>query len=557
MIKIFVLPLAMALMILVTCSTASWVGYTVATPSGFTPVATSGNSTFYTVDAPSTVAPNFGYDSPVYLLVLQGSHYDMGYVLNVLLHTHITLPLPPSSHSTLTAPRNRYDYGKLVGSRVTTLASLFLHNLISKDAVLQDAVREFCVWQYEDYLGHYTPEIYVDEISGIEAADPAAARDVKTIITLANFPGTITDLKYVLEREIFGPHGPSAADYAAGYGDVVGDLERHLVGVLGMEAERASVLAAGFNALVAAEYESFGCSMFAIWGSRTDDGSVYSARNLDWSSATGAATGKMVTVFKPNDGGNAHMTAGFIGFYGSLAGVSSKGISVHEANLEEDEISFYGMPWVLRLRYIMEKSDSLDSALSLWDDEHNTVGFNFGIMSNPDTAGVVIETNDEISQVFADDSPMEADAHIMKDGERIQLGYPMKDAVYRTNAPYGNVTMKDYLWSIGATSNSQLRYRLIQQGFLDYQEAGVKVGLDQALNITAIVAQKGKQEPSGDPYHCPPAGQPTPNGSSVLSVTNQLNTLTSLIAWGNGPASSWRSACCNTYIVFDLSKWLL
>merc|ERR1711916_142691 len=124
----------------------------------------------------------------------------------------------------------------------------------------------------------------------------------------------------------------------------------------------------------------------------------------------------------------------------------------------------------------------------------------------------------------------------MKDGERIQLGYPMKDAVYRTNAPYGNVTMK---------------------GYLDYQEAGVKVGLDQALNITAIVAQKGKQEPSGDPYHCPPAGQPTPNGSSVLSVTNQLNTLTSLIAWGNGPASSWRSACCNTYIVFDLSKWLL
>ena len=32
---------------------------------------------------------------------------------------------------------------------------------------------------------------------------------------------------------------------------------------------------------------------------------------------------------------------------------------VHEANLEENEITFSGFPWVLRLRYVMEYASDL------------------------------------------------------------------------------------------------------------------------------------------------------------------------------------------------------
>ena len=35
------------------------------------------------------------------------------------------------------------------------------------------------------------------------------------------------------------------------------------------------------------------------------------------------------------------------------------GLTVHEANLEENEISFGGFPWTLRLRYIMEYASDL------------------------------------------------------------------------------------------------------------------------------------------------------------------------------------------------------
>lgn len=36
--------------------------------------------------------------------------------------------------------------------------------------------------------------------------------------------------------------------------------------------------------------------------------------------------------------------------------------TVHEANLEENEISFSGFPWTLRLRYIMENAKNIDQA---------------------------------------------------------------------------------------------------------------------------------------------------------------------------------------------------
>lgn len=58
-------------------------------------------------------------------------------------------------------------------------------------------------------------------------------------------------------------------------------------------------------------------------------------------------------------GKNAYTTFGFAGLTGALAGMSAKGLTVHEANLEESVESFVGFPWVLRLRYVMENANSL------------------------------------------------------------------------------------------------------------------------------------------------------------------------------------------------------
>ena len=36
----------------------------------------------------------------------------------------------------------------------------------------------------------------------------------------------------------------------------------------------------------------------------------------------------------------------YVGLWGALLGMSAEGLTVHEANLEEDEITFLGFPWV-------------------------------------------------------------------------------------------------------------------------------------------------------------------------------------------------------------------
>lgn len=92
---------------------------------------------------------------------------------------------------------------------------------------------------------------------------------------------------------------------------------------------------------------------------------------------------KMVIVNVPKDSSHPSVSITFAGLYGTIAGMSSMGLTgtyvllynvplgllnlfltcaVHEANLEENEISFSGFPWTLRLRYIMENAKNIDEA---------------------------------------------------------------------------------------------------------------------------------------------------------------------------------------------------
>ena len=87
-------------------------------------------------------------------------------------------------------------------------------------------------------------------------------------------------------------------------------------------------------------------SMFGIWGSRTENQKLFSARNLDWNKDSGRRPEsrhcvlcftlcfslginklKVITVYKPSDGAYAHATVGFVPLYGALAGMSASGIT--------------------------------------------------------------------------------------------------------------------------------------------------------------------------------------------------------------------------------------
>lgn len=232
--------------------------------------------------------------------------------------------------------------------------------------------------------------IYQRELVGV--ADGAAAHGcvdcgayVTRAITLANAPGDVQDFLLILIREF-----------------------SHKTGWLSLENLKLLELLLQNSS----SRNSMHCSMFAVWGARTKDGELYSARNLDWNKDTGLNKYKLVMVTVPNDGSIPSANLGFVGLYGTLAGMSAAGLTLHEANLEELKISFQGFPWVLRVRFIMEFAKDIVSARQLWDATNNTVGFNHMIASAPDaqlfrqgkgkTVALALETMYQYTAYFAD-----------------------------------------------------------------------------------------------------------------------------------------------------------
>lgn len=229
--------------------------------------------------------------------------------------------------------------------------------------------------------------IYQRELVGV--ADGAAAKGCAACgayatrgITLANAPGDVQDFLLILMREYLHKTGQLSAD---------------MIKTLSQFTSTGN---------------SMHCSMFAVWGNRTQNGELYSARNLDWNKDTGVNKYKLLMVTVPDDGAMASVSIGFVGLYGALAGMSAAGITLHEANLEENQISFSGFPWVLRLRYIMEFAKDIVTARELWAATNNTVGFNHMIASATDaklyrehktkTVALALETMYQYTAYFAD-----------------------------------------------------------------------------------------------------------------------------------------------------------
>jgi hypothetical protein len=229
--------------------------------------------------------------------------------------------------------------------------------------------KDILLWQWDIALSHQTPSQYLDEIrgttDGAKFANPDATYDAGRLaamgVVLANLPGDANDIAYVLLNEL--PF-KKIAEYEAKLGE---KLE--------------VVLKSKINWL------NPGCSNFGVWGSRTPNGELYSGRNLDWTTDTGVNNQKLITVWHPSDGGYAHATIGFAGLIGAITGMSEKGLTVHEANLESDQDTFYGFPWTLRLRYVMEEATNLAEAAALWSATNNTCGFNHAVGSNNEKSG--------------------------------------------------------------------------------------------------------------------------------------------------------------------------
>ena len=336
-------------------------------PSSFMRVSTHGNSSLYAVKT----AHDDYVSGDVQLLDLHGTRHEQGYA-----------------------------FGKLGGKAALSNYNALLGSLIDTKSIagrLEKAALEVVIdWQWRSTLSKQVPTEMVDELVGFAEGCKVALplhigsfceRVAGRMQTLANLPGDVDDIVFVLIDEL-----PRS---------VIREAEALL-------AQTGQPPRSLRDFLAALPWPLAQCSMFALWGSRTQGGGVLSGRNLDWNHDTGINRNKLITVFHPPEAGrHAHATFGFGGLVGALAGMSAAGLTTHEANLESNRDSFRGFPWLLRLRYVLERASDLQSAKEVWLATNNTVGFNHMVASAKDRAALVIETNAITSAFFRDDDPRE------------------------------------------------------------------------------------------------------------------------------------------------------
>jgi len=200
----------------------------------------------------------------------------------------------------------------------------------------------------------------------------------------------------------------------------------------------------------------------------------------------------------------------------------------------------------MRLRYIMENAKDLNEAQQLWKETNNTVGFNHMVGSGNDLKSMVMETMGGYTAYFEDNDPREQKATYNNSGQIEQIGFPLEEAVYRTNHGYDPIIRENFLWSQSPTTWSMTRYMFFYHGFNYYQQNDIKMGYYEAINITSILGNKGTHA-----YQC----YNNTDGSNVLSVTFQPAQGQMWVSWENGHNITWRPASCNTYVHFDMNQW--
>ena len=295
----------------------------IVSPSAITKVATSGNSSLFEISAP-------GYSSPFRLVDLRGdSRHALGFA-----------------------------YGQLLGPFIPLAFESLYAAVIGNSTIEKDVLDAFLLFEFDAYVSKHTPKAYLDEIQGVIDGAQSVGVNVASlvrqgIVISAIATGDVTfDIETLLRQECL---------------DAVSAPLRVLCRLIPTSLGRAPTLAttteheplaedsvfdAGVRAL-AAEVRAVistlgrtraGCSHFGVWGrSVAKAGTLFTGRNLDWLADTGLAAYKTLEVWHvPRSELAAAAAIGvpaveasvglsYAGLMFPLAGMSSAGLTVHEA----------------------------------------------------------------------------------------------------------------------------------------------------------------------------------------------------------------------------------
>lgn len=185
--------------------------------------------------------------------------------------------------------------------------------------------------------------------------------------------------------------------------------------------------------------ELFHCTGFAIFGDATQNGRMYHGRVLDYLRGMGLEQNAVVVVYQPDEG-NAWVNIGYTGFIGSVSGMNAKRISIGEMG-GRGEGNWDGKPMAQLMREVMEKADTLESAIDIFRKGPRTCEYYYVICDGNSRTAVGLETTpDKFVTVFPGESHPLLPRPV-KDALLVSAGSRYNALVDRVQSGYGRFDM--------------------------------------------------------------------------------------------------------------------
>ncbi|MEN2414489.1 C45 family peptidase [Flavobacterium mesophilum] len=142
-----------------------------------------------------------------------------------------------------------------------------------------------------------------------------------------------------------------------------------------------------------------GCSSFAAWGEKSEDGNLILGRNFDFYVNDAFAENKIIAFIKPEQGHNFMMVS-WPGMIGAVSGMNQQGLTV-TINAAKSEIPLSAKtPISILTREILQHAQNIEEAIAIAKKRKVFVSESIMVGSAQDNKAVLIEVSPKKIDVF-------------------------------------------------------------------------------------------------------------------------------------------------------------